>query len=92
MYDLYVVVEYCAKHFGKTTSEVSSEVIKSIGFKLNNFTKTEEGKRIINEHKLSFRLPTDSAANSKYQAKSTEQVDIHFSNRLLDKEEQQEED
>ncbi|XP_071573809.1 uncharacterized protein [Temnothorax nylanderi] len=62
------IIEYCAKHFNKQISEVSSEVIKSIGFKLNNFTKTEEGKKIINKHKLislglSIDLPSQSTSN-----------------------------
>ncbi|XP_011707950.1 PREDICTED: uncharacterized protein LOC105462798 [Wasmannia auropunctata] len=44
------IIEYIAKYFSKFCDDVKDEVYKAIGNKLNNLSKTSEGKRIINEH------------------------------------------
>lgn len=45
------IVDYVASYFGKSPSDAQVEVYKSVTYKLNNFTRTAEGKRIINQHR-----------------------------------------
>lgn len=44
------LLEYIAKYYSKFPSDIKDDVYKAIGNKLNNFSKTSEGRRIINEH------------------------------------------
>ncbi|KYN05023.1 hypothetical protein ALC62_04088 [Cyphomyrmex costatus] len=44
------IIEYIAKYFCKSPDNIKDEVYKAIGNKLNNFSKTFEGKKIINDY------------------------------------------
>ncbi|XP_071652306.1 uncharacterized protein [Temnothorax longispinosus] len=44
------IIGYIAKYFSKSPDDIKDDVYKAIGNKLNNFSKTSEGKKIINEY------------------------------------------